>query len=245
MIKAAIREASIPFAEAALIFRQEGLIPLLRRASAFLVSPFFSYETHYLFEYAVENIDNVNEADFMPRTDGFAFKTVSTKEEADELEAGGVDFRCWSFNCREKLDSGAVIFCVLVGEELAHMRWVALTQSAKDCMRQPPFRVDFSSGEYCVGVWTNPKHRRKRFAQYAFLKATQFLRDRGKTRSRSAVLKGNVASLAAVALFGAKRYAEARYLKLFWWEFWKEKPLDSMGAGSSDKVGEVATNIPS
>ena len=46
----------------------------------------------------------------------------------------------------------------------------------------------------------------------------------GKVISRYSILKSNIASLKAVSPFEEKIYAEARYLKLLWWEFWKEKP---------------------
>jgi hypothetical protein len=58
-------------------------------------------------------------------------------------------------------------------------------------------------------------------------KATQLLRDMGMKRNRSTTAKSNVASLKAFEPSGSKAYAEARYLKLLWWEFWKEKPINS------------------
>jgi len=43
---------------------------------------------------------------------------------------------------------------------------------------------------------------------------------------RGSIFKGNIVSQRGEAKFGYnKMYAEARYLKILWWKWWKEKPL--------------------
>jgi hypothetical protein len=85
----------------------------------------------------------------MPKIDDFALKIVSTNEEADELEAQGLEFRSQVLNARKRLDKGAIAFCIFVGKELANVSWVAMTLEAKNSLGQPPFRVDFSNNEAC------------------------------------------------------------------------------------------------
>jgi hypothetical protein len=53
----------------------------------------FKHGTYFLYEYAIENIKDVREADFMPKIDNFTLKIVSTSDEADELEKEGLEFR--------------------------------------------------------------------------------------------------------------------------------------------------------
>ena len=96
------------------IFQDEGLISLVRRGFPFLAGQFFRFETYYLYEYAMEDIRKLNEADFMPKIHDFTFKMVSTNQEADELEANGLEFRSYVINARERLDKGAIAFCVFI-----------------------------------------------------------------------------------------------------------------------------------
>lgn len=228
MMEATIKRVRVLFAEAAIILREEGLIPLLRHSFTFLADHLFQYRTYWLLEYPTRRINGLDEADFMPRIDEFTFRIVFTNREADELEADGLDFRSWSSNCTERLDKGAVASCVFAGRELAHILWVATTEEAKRTFNDPPYRVDFSNKEYCLGgSWTNPKYRRKGLAKYAMFKTKQSLQEKGMTRDRGAISKNNVVSQTAYSGFSPKWYAEGRYLKLLWWESWKEKPVDS------------------
>ena len=176
----------------------------------------------------LENIDSLNEADFMPRIDEFTLKIVSTSEEADEMRADGVDFRFWPLNYRDGLDKGAIAFCVFVGGELANIGWIYMTEKAKECMEQSRHKVDFQNGEVCEGgLVTNPKYRGMGLATYIYFKRNQFCRDTGKTIVRSAVVTDNIAPHRMMAKFDTKIYAEGRQLRVLWWHSWKEKPLDN------------------
>ena len=162
----------------------------------------------------------------MPKIESFTLKIVSTNQEADELEAEGLEFRSHVMNTRERLDKGAIAFCIFVGQELASVEWVAMTQEAKDSVGEPPFEVDFSKNEVCTaGGWTNPKYRGRGLAPYVDFKTSEFVQERGKVVERTSGLKGNIASHRAYAKLGPKMVAEARYLRILWWKSWKEKPL--------------------
>jgi hypothetical protein len=47
----------------------------------------------------------------------------------------------------------------------------------------------------------------------------QFMRERGRVIIRGAVNTDNAASLAVGAKHGPKRRAEARYLRILWWNY--------------------------
>lgn len=205
------------------VLQNEGLVPLLRRGFAFLVGYFFKYETLYLYEHTMKER---NEADFLPKIQNFTFQIVSTNLKADELAAGGHDFRSYSIYTSTWLDKGAVAFCFFVGRELAHIGWVAMTEEAKNAFEPFPYKVNFSNKEVCTGgTLTIPKYRGKGLMVYGYFKRFQYLWERGIVVSRNVVAIDNVASIKAHGKFSPKIHAKARYLKVLWWKFWKETPL--------------------
>ena len=205
------------------ILQTEGFPSLLRHVLSFLNRGCFQYETYYLYEHTLKER---NEAEFMPRIQNFTFKIVSNNQQADELAADGLEFRSIINNSRQWLDKGAVAFCIFADAELAHIGWVAMTEEAKNTFDPIPYRVDFSNKEACTGgTWTNPEYRGNGLMVYGYFKRFQFLRERGIRVSRNIVAKGNIASQTAHAKFAPKIHGEARYLKILWWQFWREKPL--------------------
>ena len=74
-------------------------------------------------------------------------------------------------------------------------------------------------------MWTALKYRGMRFARYASVEARRLLWEKGKVRMISLTVKGNQAAHRSYAILGHKTYAEARYLKIICWKFWKEKLL--------------------
>jgi len=209
------------------ILQTEGLIPLVKRGFLFVVGLFFKYQTYDLYEIAIADwLKHRDEADHFPKIEDFTLKIVSTNLEADELEAEGLEFRSHRRNARQRLDKGAIAFCVFVGKELAHIFWVAMSEEAKDALRELPYEVDFSRNEAIHGdLWTNPKYRGLRLPTYVGFKARQFLWENGKTFDRGPVARGNIAAQRAYVDASPRLYAEAHYIKILWWKSWKEKPL--------------------
>jgi len=201
---------------------------MLRRAFLFLAYCLLEYRSYYLTEHSHENIQQLKEADFMPKVNDFTFKIVTSSQEADELEAHGYEFRSYphGFDDRKALDSGAIAFCIFVGGDLASVGWTATTQYAKDSFDQSRFKGDFSGEDAFIGaVWTNPKYRRMGFRTYRVFKIRQFLLDKGIATTRGCVTKGNIAGLVSGIRIGDSIYAEGHYLRILWWKSWKEKPL--------------------
>ena len=214
---------SVLFRRAKYIFESEGLKPLFRRGFTFLIGYFFQYGTFYVYEHTIKE---GNEADFMPKIQNFTFQVVFTNQQANELCANGFDLRSFSIYARRRLDKGAIAFCILIGRELAHIGWVAMTEEAKNTFEPYPYRVDFLNKEACTGgTITIPKYEKKGLMTYGYYKRFQFLRERGVVTSRNAVDTSNIVSQRVHAKFGPKIYAKARYLKILWWKLWKETPL--------------------
>lgn len=214
------------------IHRAEGLLSLFRHAAVFLRSAVFAHEVYYLTEHNLTDFV-FNESTAAPKTTGFRFEMVSSNDEADKLEAEGLEFRSCALNSRERLNEGAIAFCIFVGEELAHVAWVATTRRAKDSLPDPPYSVDFSNNEACTGdIWTNPEFRRYGFRTYRALRMREFLVRRGIVVARSAIAKRNVPSLGALPRIGSTIHAEGRWLRVLWWKWWWEKPLSQPPAAT-------------
>ena len=222
----AMRGPIVLFERAKQILQTEGFLSLGKRGFAFGASHLFEYQTYYLWGNVVEDVRNSNEADFMPETDNFTLKIISTNQEADELEDGGLEFRSQVDNARERLDSGAVAFCIFIGWELANISWVAMTQQAMDSLNERPFKVDFSNNEsWSGGVWTNPKYRRMGLSLYSNFKRLEFQFGNGMVIDLGSIAKGNIIAQKAHAVFSPRAYVEGRCLKMLWWKFWKERQL--------------------
>jgi len=171
----------------------------------------YYYTTYYL---TVEEIKlkEENEARYMPKMQDFTFKIVSSNQEADELAAHGLEFRSRPLKYRERLDKGAIAFCIFVGRELAHISWFAFTEEAKQTFSFVPQKVDFANNEaYGGDNWTNPKYRGMGLATYKHFKAYQLLRERGKSVCRGILWKDNLLSQKTL---NPKIYAGGCYLNL-------------------------------
>jgi hypothetical protein len=207
------------------IYQTEGLLPLLRQGLLFLIGYLFRYENYYLYEHTLRARD---EADFLPKARDFALKIVTTRRQADEL-AAGFDFGSHLLSARPKLAKGAVAFCLFVGGELAHIAWLAMSQEAKDSFAPLPYRVNFADRQGCTGgAWTHPRYRGKGLMVYAYFKRLQFLREKGFKSSRNAVNVANLISRRAQIRLAPRIYAKARYLKILWWDSWRETPVTGL-----------------
>ena len=206
------------------ILRTEGLLPLFRQTLAFMIYPFFEYRTCYCYEHILRDtiFDGRSEANFRPKIHNFTFEIVSTNQQADELAASGFKFHS---TYRDKLNKGAVAFCVFVNNELVHIGWTATTEEAKKSLNELPYRVDFSNKEAVAGgTWTNPKYRGMGLMVYGYFRRFEFLNNKGIVVVKSVVDTSNIASQKAHAKLKPRMYAQARYLKILGFRFWKEKP---------------------
>jgi len=166
-----------------------------------------------------------NESDFLPGINDVTFHMVTTNEQADELAKIGFDCRSYSIYARKRLDKGTIAFCLFVGKELAHIGWLASTPDAKNTFDTHPYQVDFGNGEACTGgSYTFLKYRGHGLMKYGYYKRLEYLRQIGIKRSKNVVNINNIASQKAQAVFNPEITVRAVYLKILWWQFWKEMP---------------------
>ncbi|MDY6917200.1 MAG: hypothetical protein SVP26_04525 [Chloroflexota bacterium] len=129
-------------------------------------------------------------------------------------------------NARQRLDRGAMAFCVFAGRELGSIGWVAFSKEAQASLDEPPLPVDYESGEaYRGGVWTSPRYRGLGLHTYGNFKRCQFLVERGAPRWWGLIERGNTVSLRTNLKFAPVIESEGRYLRVLWWKSWKGRPL--------------------
>jgi hypothetical protein len=220
---AGIQKVDTVLERAKTIMQSEGWVALLRRGWVFLLGRLLHYEIYYLYELKVEER---RQAELRPKIQDFTFEIISTTQRADELLARGFSFRSRKGIVGERLDKGAIAFCIFIGQELAHIGWVAMNEEARESIADLPIRIDFSGNEaFMGGVWTNPKYRGMGLMTYSAQKRAQFLTEKGIIIVRNAIATGNIAPQKAVTKIGFNCYARACYLRFLWLTFWKEKRL--------------------
>ncbi|MDY6918486.1 MAG: hypothetical protein SVP26_11230 [Chloroflexota bacterium] len=95
------------------------MLSLFRHAAVFLRSAVFAHEVYYLSKHNLTDFV-FNESTAAPQTTGVRFEMVSSNDEADELEAEGLEFRSCALDSRERLDKGAIASCIFIGREPGH-----------------------------------------------------------------------------------------------------------------------------
>jgi hypothetical protein len=189
----------------------------------FLRGCVFVHERYYMYEMPLSEPMKFEAA---PKIQNFVFEIVPTNQRLDGLVAQGFDFGIHGIRAREKLDKGALMFCIFVEKKLACVHWAATTQEAMNVQIKIPYKVDFSNSEAYLGwVETNPQYRRLGLSMYVILEKLKLLKTMGKTTGKCIVGKGNLASQKRIIRIGGKLYGKGRYLKILWWKSWKEKPI--------------------
>ena len=162
-----------------------------------------------------------------PKIKDFVFEIVTTGQRLKDLAAQGCDFGINIIGAEEKLNKGAIMFCIFMGKELACVHWAAANQEAINTLiNKTCYKTDFSNNEAYLG-WseTNPKYRRAGLSMYVILEKVRLLTTMGKTTGKCLVARNNVASRKAIIKCGGRIYGEGRYLKILSWKSWKEKPV--------------------
>ena len=224
------------------ILRTEGSISLVKKVVVFPLSLIkrylFYYGTFYLYE---KTMDCLNEADFMPRIH-VTFTLVSNNQQASELAANDFeDIRRRFLNARRRLDSGAIAFCLFHGRELAYIGWVAMTEKGKSALGSLPFQVLFSDNQAYIGdTFTVSKYRGKGLMTYVYIKRLEYLRKQGITSFRYAVNTNNTIPQ-RIGFRSESTYARAHLIKILWWLYWKEVPVEHTDVKNPLNLPPVAT----
>ena len=201
---------------------QEGWLALFRR----FARNFFGFPSGKYFLYQ-HTIMERNAGDFLPNIQDFEDFILHNEQELKELETKGFKFGPLKKSTLIALGNEAIVFCVFVDKELAHIGRLALTEHGKQYVDRQPYEVNFKKGEACTGAtWTSRKFRGKGLMKFGYFQRFEFLRERGITTSRNSVERTNITSQRVHAKFNPKIYAEAEFRKfLLLFRSWKETPL--------------------
>jgi hypothetical protein len=203
------------------IIRYDGWIDFLKSMGHEILG--IPCEEYYVYEHTIKEREP---ADFMASLTDFEEFILRDKREHDELVLKGYNFGFRKRNNRIALDNGAIVHCLFVHKELAHIGRIALTPRAKQYVDGHPFKVNFNQKEAVTGsTWSNPKFRGKGLMKYGYYKRFEFLRGLEYRISRNSVATTNTASNRVHEKFKPKIVAKARYRRiLFFFEYWKEIP---------------------
>jgi len=206
------------------IYRNEGTISLLGRVFSYLFSYIFFYDEYYVQQYSTCEL---NEADFLPKVKDFTFKLITSNEMADDwARRTGFDFRGQALHARQRLDAGAIAFCIFIQNRLAHIVWGGLSQKAKNSINSQPYQVNFAQHQGCIGGGEGvPKYRGKGLMLYLWFHHNNYMKQHGITTVIHIVATDSVVHSKVQSRFPSKICAKARYIKFLWWRYWKETPL--------------------
>jgi hypothetical protein len=205
------------------ILQKEGLLSFVMEGIRFLRKSVFVHERYYMCESPLsEPMKFVS----TPKIQDFVFEIITTGQRLEELMAHGFDFGIDSIGAEERLDKGAIMFCIFIGKELACVHWAAATQEAMNVLTKISREVDFSNNEVYLG-WshTDPKYRRLGLSTYLISEKVRLFATMGKTTGKWFVEKGNLPSQKITIKAGGRIYSEGRYLKILWWKSRKEEPI--------------------
>ena len=203
------------------ILRHEGWRAFLNQGFSFVTNRFLSCGTYYLYE--KELTPGSIEIEVSPRVDCTA-RVISSLDEFHELLREGYDVKAMSFT--PALEKGALAFCIFVGQALASVTWVALSEEAKEHVDYLPFKVNFQAGEVCSGAsYTDPTYRAKGLLAYTYSHIFPHLAGKGIRKDKFSIAVDNTASQKAHARFSPLITGRGRYLRILWWHSWKEQPI--------------------
>lgn len=205
-------------------YRIAGLKALIRIILLSLSHWFYHSESYYLIVFDIERLLKYHsEQEFLPKCKNFTLKTISSNAYAVSLENEGYEFRYLVPQFNDRQYKGAIAFCIFVDKELAHIGWIACDDTSRRSLEHPPQQIDFLHGEAAGGgVMTVPKYRRQGFMQYNEYKRLEFLGQSGVKRMYGLAGVNNSAPIEASKNLESRIYGEGKYLKLLFWESWKE-----------------------
>ena len=209
------------------ILQKEGLLPFIKRAFLFSVRSFggffFRYGNYYIYE---KTLNETTEFEFTPKTQNPTLKILYTPMEVDELTAEGFDFSSYSNieNLKEGLSKGAILFGVFIDRDIAHASWATMTKKSN---MDPILSLSIKDWQKKASIGpsiTNPKYRGLGLYPYTLCKICEYLKGKNKQSVNITTSKHNIPSTKGISKAGFGISGEARYLKLLFWKFWKEKP---------------------
>jgi hypothetical protein len=194
------------------------------KAAKLIAGWLFRHEIYYMY---MNVFPEINEVDVVPNEENVSVYFVSSNNEADELAKKLPDFRAYSIYSAKRLDKGAIACCLYVREEFAHVGWIALNRESQEFITPYPYSVDFENKEACTGgAYTVSRFQGKGLYRYGHYRRLKYLRNKGIETIWDIVDSSNTAVLKVKVEFSQKKYAKARFTKIFGLKFWNKTLLE-------------------
>jgi hypothetical protein len=202
------------------IFKNEGVFSLF---SKIFTSYLFSCREYYLRQHFSTNLDKTV---FLPRVRDVEFEVITSNKTADErARRTGFDFRNQVLHGRQRLDAGAIAFCIFIHNRLASITWLAPNQRAKNIINPLPFKVDFAARQQCSsGAETVTEYRGMGLMKYLWFQRNNYMIQHNIKMLIGTDATSNKAILKVQSAFPSRISARARYIRFLWWQYWKETP---------------------
>ena len=207
------------------IVDKEGFASLFKRASMYLIHKIIIYENYYLMENSLKDLKE-DPDDFVPNLPNLSHRFVKTNQEANQVACEFCEFRSYSLNAYDRLDKGAMAFCIFIGTDLAYICWTAMTEEAKKTVTDFPYKINFNGKNVFAGSeFTSPKYRRKGLSIHGRLLQDRFLKEIGINKKYGELKKNDLIAMKAKTESRYKIYADCRYLKILGLKLWKETQI--------------------
>lgn len=205
------------------ILQDEGWGAFIRQGFSFACHRFIYIATYYIYEETLASIDRGIKT--KPEVD-CVLKVIHNTHELDKLIGEGYNFKSLRF--RSQLQETAIAFCLFREQELASVTWVAHNKKGKRKVDSLPFEVNFGAGEICTGdSYTVPVYRGKGLLAYTYACISNYyLASNGLSKARFSINVNNITSQKAHVKFNPVVIGKGRFLKILWWNFWKEQVIE-------------------
>jgi GNAT superfamily N-acetyltransferase len=207
------------------IWRRRGFLALIKGTFLYLLANGLSFRAIRLFENDLSNLPENKQ-----KKDNWELIKMSSPVEVDELVAMGFNFDNYNTffrdisNLKETLKKGALLLGIFVDKQLAHTKWVALTEKAKQDFDAVPYKVNFEGGEVCHGgSETFPQYRGQGLHSYALSQMYSLFKKEGYVLDRCATVKNNAITQHVHQKFGSRNSGEGILIRFLLWSFWLRK----------------------
>lgn len=179
--------------------KKDGHCSLFKQAILSLINifrrGFFDYNVIYVYRKELNTPNNLN---FASNIHSPNLKIIDAYSKIDELLKEKYDFGTSTnlLGIKEKLDSGAILFCVFIGREFSHSSWIAMTDKAK--YDPVPLLIDYNRESYIQDCFTSPKYRGLGLYPYTLNQIFKFLREKNVSIVYIASRKGNFSSIKGI-----------------------------------------------
>jgi len=196
--------------------RQEGLSGGLLGAGRFLQHALGLVYTDRLLRVYHLSVAEAMAAPVTPPMENLHLHIIESHRDALKLTHEGFENILEAVpGAEHKLRGGAVAVCAFVGQELASIDWMALSDSAKRVVDCFPYPAGFDAGNACTGgAFTMPHLRSRGIAAYRFSAEVAYLHAAGRRTLYNAIEVDNIPSQRTVERYGATFDAVYRHRRV-------------------------------